>query len=103
MKKNVILLFLSCLVMLCLVFLQPALSDEVDTKISVSSGKPFSYDQQKQISFMATKVLRHVAYARGDIHDKDNTYENDPGYCCKECVDCYQNSQHKCNTDDKKA
>ena len=45
--------------------------DSVDEEISVTAAKPLSFPQQERIANMAVGALKHIAKARGFIHEKN--------------------------------
>ena len=71
MKRNVIRTLLPCLIVLGLVFSQVAFGEKVEREVTVAPGNPLSYVGQDRISFMAARVLKHIAIARGYIHEKN--------------------------------
>ena len=64
-----------CLILLSTLMLMGAgivLADEtVNEDVSVSSGKPLSFPQQERIANLAVKALKHIAKARGFIHESN--------------------------------
>ena len=71
MKKNVIITLFLCLMTLCIVFSQSVFGAEIEKQITVTPKKALSYVEQDRISFMAAGVLKHIANARGCIHEKN--------------------------------
>lgn len=51
----------------------PAWAKTIEEEVSVTPVKTVTADEQDIISSAAVKVLRHIAQARADIHDKDMT------------------------------
>ena len=49
----------------------PALAKTIHEEVTVKSVKTISPAEESIISSAATKVLRHIAKARGAIHEKD--------------------------------
>ena len=70
MKKRIGILAVSLLVV-CIVGICPALAKTIHEEVTVKPVKTISPAEESIISSAATKVLRHIAKARGAIHEKD--------------------------------
>ena len=70
MKKRIGILAVSLLVV-CIVGICPALVKTIHEEVTVKPVKTISPAEESIISSAATKVLRHIAKARGAIHEKD--------------------------------
>ena len=70
MKKSFFAIVLAFAMLLGLGFSQWVLGDEtINEEVSVSPGKPLSFPQQERIANLAVKALKHIAKARGFIHN----------------------------------
>ena len=54
-------------------FAQAMADETVNEDVTVSAGKPLAFPQQEKIANLAVAVLKHIAKARGFIHDKNAT------------------------------
>ena len=54
-------------------FAQAMADETVNEDVTVSAGKPLAFPQQEKITNLAVAVLKHIAKARGFIHDKNGT------------------------------
>jgi hypothetical protein len=70
MKQNVKSYALIC-ALSGLVVAAPALAQSVDEKVTASPARTLTPQEQQALSVAAARVLRHIADARGAIHDKD--------------------------------
>ena len=69
-EKKIFCHFLSVLMLGVAGFSQFALGeDTINEDVSISSGKPLSFPQQERIANLAVKALKHIAKARGFIHE----------------------------------
>ncbi len=69
--KNVLFPGFLCLfVFTGLIAAQSAFSAKIEQKVTIIPAKPLTDSEQKLISSLAVKVLKHIVKARGDIHDK---------------------------------
>ncbi len=71
MKKRFFAVLLSFALILGVCFSQTALGETVNEDVTVSPGKPLSFPQQEVIANQAVKALKHIAKARGFIHEKN--------------------------------
>ena len=72
MKRGFFAIFLSILMLLGMGFSQFVLGDEtINEEVSVSPEKPHSFPQQERIANLAVKALKHIAKARGFIHESN--------------------------------
>lgn len=70
MKMKFFAVLFSTFILLGSGFSQFVLADEtINEDVSVSSGKPLSFPQQERIANLAVKALKHIAKARGFIHE----------------------------------
>ena len=71
MKKSLFTVLLSVVSVIGICFCQTAMGDTVDEELTVLPGKPLPFPQQKVIAKEAVKALKHIAKARGFIHEKN--------------------------------
>lgn len=71
MKKRYFAIPLSFALILGVCFSQAALGETVNEDVTVSPGKPLSFPQQEVIANLAVRALKHIAKARGFIHEKN--------------------------------
>lgn len=70
MKKRVSMLMASLLA-IAIIGIGPVMAQTIQEKVTITPGKTISAAEESAISSAAAKVLRHIATARGAIHDKD--------------------------------
>jgi hypothetical protein len=70
MKQNVKSYALIC-ALSGLVAAAPALAQSVEGKVTASPARTLTPQEQQALSVAAARVVRHIADARGAIHDKD--------------------------------
>jgi len=72
MKRVFFAVFLSILMVWGAGFSQFVQADEtVNEEMTVTTGKPLSFPQQERIANLAVKALKHIAKARGFIHENN--------------------------------
>ncbi|MBL7211400.1 MAG: YfdX family protein [Desulfobacteraceae bacterium] len=70
-KKALLSCFLCMFVFTGLITAQSAFGAKIEQKVTMIPAKPLTYSEQKLISSLAVKVLKHIVKARGDIYDKN--------------------------------
>ena len=71
MKKRSFVSLLSFTLLLGTGFAQVMAGEAVNEEVTVSAGKPLSFPQQEKIAGLAVNALKHIAKARGFIHDEN--------------------------------
>ena len=71
MKKRSFVILLSLTWLLGIGFSQVMADETVKEDVTVSAGKPLAFPQQEKIASLAVNALKHIAKARGFIHDKN--------------------------------
>jgi len=70
MKKRVSMLMANLLA-IAIIGIGPVMAQTIQEKVTITPGKTIPAAEESAISSAAAKVLRHIAKARGAIHDKD--------------------------------
>ena len=73
MKKRFFAVLLSLTWLLGIGFAEVVADETVHEDVAVSAGKPLAFPQQEKIASLAVNALKHIAKARGFIHDKNGT------------------------------
>ncbi|MFH1241141.1 MAG: YfdX family protein [Pseudomonadota bacterium] len=70
---RILLLGFACLILFSgMIGAQNSFAAKMEEEVIITPARPLTYSEQKQISSLAVKVLRHISNARGYIHDKNS-------------------------------
>ena len=76
MKRNAVVTLAVCSLLLSCIISGTLWAKDIEEKLTVTPSRTITSSEEQAISSTALKVLRHIAQARADIHEKDVNHAN---------------------------